>query len=161
MPVPLIRFLGFVALLLVGIAFFQTPYQSPNTVSKPAPPVDAPKPVVELTPQQKAEQAAKKARDDEENEKFARDVLAVRQLRSAMKNPASFSLEKVSRTDDGTLCVSYRATNSFNAVIPGQAVITKTEIVVSDDRDRFVPVWNRRCANKPSKNVDGIRYLLR
>ena len=34
-------------------------------------------------------------------------------------------------------------------------------IIVSDDRDRFIPAWNRRCANKPNTNVDEIRYLLR
>lgn len=160
------RFLGLIALLLVGIAFLRSPpkAEAPKSdlpVEAPKPRIEVPKPVVELTPEQKAEQAAKKAREAEESAEFARYVLAVRKLRAAMKNPASFNLESANRKDDGTLCVSYRATNSFNAIIPGRAVVTKTELIASDDRDRFVPVWNRLCANKPGTSVQEIRYLLR
>jgi hypothetical protein len=153
------RILGLFALLLVGLAFFRSPPPQKDE-PKPAPPVEAPKPV-ELTPEQKAEQAAKKAFEDAEAKQFARDVLAVRRLQAAMKNPASFRFERASRMEDGTLCVFYRATNSFNAIVPGQAVITSNQIVVSDDRDRFIPAWNRRCANKPNTNVDEIKHFLR
>jgi hypothetical protein len=71
------------------------------------PPKPAPAPVVpkkeipvELTPEQKAEKAARKAEEDIENAKFARDVAVVRQLRSSMKNPASFDLETAIRMDE-------------------------------------------------------------
>lgn len=101
-----------------------------------------------------------RARDEEENTKFARDVAAVRQLKSGMKNPASFDLVDATRMDDGTLCLSYRATNSFNAVVPGEAVITKDRIFTSDKRDRFATEYNKRCANKSGKRMRHIRVLL-
>ncbi len=131
-----------------------TPSAAVSAQIQPAP---APAP---MTDEQKAERSAQKAKEDEENRKFARDVAVVRQLRSSMKNPASFDLETANRVDDGTLCVSYRATNSFNAIIPGEAVITKDKIYTSDNRERFVAEWNKRCANKSGKNLRHIRMML-
>ena len=64
----------------------------------------------------------------EREAKFQADVLAVRQLRANMKNPASFNLDTAIRLDDGTLCLSYRDTNSFNAIVPGRAIITKQRL---------------------------------
>jgi hypothetical protein len=77
-----------------------------------------------------------------------------------MKNPASFKLEQASRMKDGTLCLSYRATNSFNAIVPGRAVISKTTIATSDDESRFVPLWNKLCANKSGEDISYIRRAL-
>lgn len=115
---------------------------------------------VELTPEQKAEQAAKKAENDAENARFARDVAVVRQLKSSMKNPASFDLEDAIRMDDGTLCLSYRTTNSFNAVIFGEAVITKERIYTSDNRTSYVAQYKKLCANKAGKRMRHMRWAL-
>lgn len=68
--------------------------------------------------------------------------------------------ETAIRTEAGTLCIIYRATNSFNAVAPGRAVITSAQIVTSDDDNRFLPAWNRRCANKSGTNARHLRYAL-
>jgi hypothetical protein len=152
------RILGLVALLLVVVAFFRSPPPSKEE-TKPAPPVEAAKPI-ELTPERKAAQEAKKAKDAEELDKLARNLVALRRLRSAMKNPASFNLEDAQRMDDGTLCVFYRATNSFNAIVPGRAVITGSEIIVSDNPDQFAYAWKRRCANKSGDSVRQLRYML-
>jgi hypothetical protein len=67
-------------------------------------------------------------------------VLAVDQLKQSMKNPASFELEQVLRMDDGTLCIKYHATNSFNAIVPGYAIIRQNRISAEG--------WNRYCADK-------------
>ena len=68
-------------------------------------PVVSEKPVhAELAPEQKAEQAARKAKEDVENARFARDVAVVRQLKSSLKNPASFDLEQATWMDEGSLC---------------------------------------------------------
>ena len=155
---------GFTSLFcLIGWLFgaFEPPAKAvptqPPAMETLAPAVSAPP---ELTPEQRAQRAAKKARDEEENLKFARDVVVVRQLKSSMKNPASFDLVGAIRMDDGTLCVTYRATNSFNAVIPGEAIITKDRIYTSDKRDRFVAEYNKRCANKSGKGMRHIRLML-
>ena len=73
---------------------------------------------------------------------------------------SSFNLDAANRMDDGTLCVTYRATNSFNAVVLGRAVITKVGIISSHNRDRFIPVWNRRCASKGGTNGTHIHQTL-
>jgi hypothetical protein len=85
------------------------------------------------TEEQKA--AAEKARIQWE---YA--VLAVDQLKQSMKNPANFTLDQVLRMNDGTLCIKYRATNSFNAIVPGYAVIRQNRISTEG--------WDRYCAGK-------------
>lgn len=140
------------------VAWFFGAFDPPKPV--PVPVVPEKQIPVELTPEQKAEKAARKAEEDIENAKFARDVAVVRQLKSSMKNPASFDLEKAIRMDDGTLCLSYRARNSFNAIIPGEAVITKDRIYTSDNRSSFVAQYNKLCANKSGKVMRHIRWAL-
>jgi hypothetical protein len=99
-PTPWATIIGFTSAFSL-VAWFFGAFDPP----KPAPvPVVPEKQVpVELTPEQKAEQAARKAEEAVENAKFARNVAVVRQLRSSMKNPASFDLEEAIRLDDGTL----------------------------------------------------------
>lgn len=69
------------------------------------------------TPEQKAAEA--KAKEDEERRfKSARN--AIRALQSTLKDPASLDIEAIGVTQGGGLtCISYRAKNSFNAVIKG------------------------------------------
>jgi hypothetical protein len=156
---PWATIVGFTTALSL-VAWFFGAFDPPKPKLSPVP-VAPEKPVhVELSPEQKAEQAARKAKEDIENAKFARDVAVVRQLKSSMKNPASFDLEEATRMDDGTLCVSYRARNSFNAVIPGEAVITKDRIYTSDNRSSFVAQYNKLCANKSGRNMRHIRAVL-
>lgn len=90
--------------------------------------------------------------------RFAEAVIGAARVREQMKNPDSFKLERTIRMDDGSHCYSYRATNSFNAIVPGQAVIAKTETAVSGDHD-FARVWNRHCLG-PGTEVRNIAYAL-
>src|SRR5262249_4993740 len=106
--------------VIVGLVLANALGQSGNrAVSQPA--KNEPQPKAEPTPEQQADEA-----------RWRRDVLAIRQLRSNMKNPDSFKLEEALRMDDGTLCLTYRATNSFNAIVPGRAVIADNKISTSD-----------------------------
>ncbi|MBX3535795.1 MAG: hypothetical protein KF826_15720 [Xanthobacteraceae bacterium] len=102
---------------------------------------------IEPTPE---EAAAKRKR----NEIFTRQVLAVRQLKAGMKNPDSFRLESATVMDDGTLCVFYRATNSFNAIVPGYATIRKDRIYTGNEQ------WSRYCAGKSGEDKSYIRQAL-
>lgn len=106
-----------------------------------------------LTPQEKAAKAA-------EHAKWVEDVLAVRALRRSMKNPDSFKLEEALKMDDGSLCLSYRATNSFNAVIPGQAIIWANGVATSDQGRLFIRRWSEQCANKAGRDITYIRRAL-
>jgi hypothetical protein len=63
-------------------------------------------------PTPEARAAAEKASADS-----AADLARVCVLRQALKNPDSFKLVQAIRTAAGELCVEYRGTNSFNAVI--------------------------------------------
>jgi hypothetical protein len=63
-----------------------------------------------LTPEQLASEQKAKTES-------AEDLARVCVLRQALKNPDSFKLVSAIRTAAGELCVTYRGTNSFNAVI--------------------------------------------
>lgn len=63
------------------------------------------------------EAARREARDDA--------ISKARSIKDSMKNPASFELVKLTKHTDGTVCVLYRGTNSFNAVVTELKAITK------------------------------------
>lgn len=122
---------------------------------------DVLQPIRETLAKQAAEREQKaKARKAAEEARWVRDVLVIRQLRSSMHNPNSFTIESALRMDDGTLCLTYRATNAFNALRLGRAVIDAKRIATSDDPDRFSGVWNRLCANKTGTDISYIRRAL-
>jgi len=89
------------------------------------------------------------------DERMARALLLVTGLRDKTKNPAAFDL--VSAVQVGpTLCVVYRGTNSFNAVVRERAVIdTKTGNGTTDGY-----AWNSKCAGKIGDDLTGIRWGL-
>lgn len=133
-------------LLLIGIIFLLAYFGSgKKDDAKPNAPQSAAK--IEPTPE---EREAKRKRD----EIFTKQVLAVRQLKAGMKNPDSFKLESAVVTDDGTLCVFYRATNSFNAVVPGYATIRKDRIYTGNEQ------WSRHCAGKTGEDKTYLRQAL-
>lgn len=135
-------------LIAVLIAAFANPSSSPNN---PSPHV--------ITPAA-PENPEIKAKRDAEEATFQRHVAAVRKLRASMKNPASFSLEDAILTPEGALCVVYRATNSFNAIVPGQAVVYRGQITTSDSGDQFRTRWNTRCFKKRGEDMKHIRWAL-
>jgi hypothetical protein len=80
-------------------------------------------------------------------------------LKKGMKNPDSFKLESARRTGDGVFCFEYRAANSFNAIIPGKALVGAGKAATSDQAG-FAALWNKFCT-KPSEDFDTIVYAMK
>ena len=85
-------------------------FQKPPAAPEPEP----------QTPEQQA--AALKAR-----EQRVEDWSRVKAVRENVNNPATFELVKVVRADSGNLCVQFRATNAFNAVMTQSVLFTATK----------------------------------
>jgi hypothetical protein len=73
-------------------------------------------------------------------------VALARDVRGSLKNPKSFELVQVLVQSGNTVCMTYRGTNAFNAVVPGQAVRQGTNYWVSDDGADFRKRWEMHCA---------------
>lgn len=87
----------------------------------------------------------------EENAKFTLDVAKVRALKSSLKNPASFELVQAGRLDNGTLCVIYRGTNSFNAIVTEQKAVLANGTIGD---------WNKNCGGKSGEDVTRVKHAL-
>jgi hypothetical protein len=89
--------------------------------------------------------------EPKQNEEELHLIIGAGTLRKSMKNPSSFELEMALLIDGArTACYSYRGRNSFNAVVPGQAVfIFDTQRLMTNNDEGFAKEWNGRCANKP------------
>jgi hypothetical protein len=75
-----------------------------------------------------------------------RALTLARDVRAQVKNPKSFELERVQVQADGTICMTYRATNSFDAVVPAHAIGQAAKYWVSDDGGDFAQRWKALCA---------------
>jgi hypothetical protein len=100
------------------------------------------------SPDQKAKEEAVKAASEAE---FQSVVSRLRALKSSSKNPSSFELVDAVLMDKGTLCVVYRGTNGFNAVVTENKAISK---------DLRAVEWNRFCAGKTGKDMTHARQAL-
>lgn len=101
-----------------------------------------------MTPEQSAQQAAQRMKDEAE---FQSVVSRLKALRASTKNPASFELVEALLMDDGTVCVVYRGTNSFNAVVTENKAISKDSRVVD---------WDRYCGGKSGRDMKLARQAL-
>jgi len=89
-----------------------------------------------------------------DQQRFNEEVGALIYIKGQMKNPASFELVDFIRTPADTLCITYRGTNSFNAVITQRHVINDT--TNSDTAD----AWQAHCAGRSGKDVSKAKYAL-
>lgn len=94
--------------------------------------VNGPSPKTTVAPKT-AEQIAAEKRKSELRSKVSAVLSFVKQN---TKNPDSFKEDKVGITADETVCITYHATNSFNAVVPGFAYERKGNIY--RDQEGFV-----------------------
>jgi hypothetical protein len=100
------------------------------------------------------ETAAQKAEREKADAQVRVAAAAAKALKSGMKNPDSFKLEEALVMDDGTVCFEYRATNSFNAVVPGQAVyVPKSDRLIANTHDGFARAWKAGCQGKSGRPV--------
>lgn len=108
------------------------------------------------TPEQAA--ATKKA-DGEWNAA----VSALTSLKKAAKNPKSFELESFVFFPGGSACYEYRASNSFNAIVPGRAVFdagTRRVLTSENDGNKFVATYNQICTKTGGvERAGGIKLL--
>lgn len=117
-----------------------------------------PEPNLRITPADK-EAKAKAVREEQaaelrERMLASRMVMTVRAVRDNLKSPRSFELVRaahVAKTD--TICIVYRGTNGFNAVM--------TESIAIDAKGKKLD-WNRYCAGKQVTDwADKIAIAIR
>lgn len=106
------------------------------------------------------ERAARDAKREKENTEFANAVIAAKAVREAMKNPKSFEISWAIYTEAGAFCMEYRGTNSFNAVVPGTAVLQPDGKLVSGSGAATAKPWNKHCANQTGRDMMHIRHAL-
>lgn len=82
---------------------------------------------------------------------FQFGVIATKLVKNSLKNPASFEFIDAGVVAGGALCLTYRATNSFNAVITDQVAI-KRNLQQGD--------WNKECGGRKVPNMNHIKQAL-
>jgi uncharacterized OB-fold protein len=128
-----------VALVFSGLVLMFVLYVVFESANTPPPP---PKTAVEIE------------RERQQNLEFQEVVAVLRSLKASMKNPASFELVSAIKMESGALCIQYRGTNSFNAVVTNLLVVTDKTSSSSDE------AWNRHCGGKTGKNFSHARLGL-
>jgi hypothetical protein len=89
--------------------------------------------------------------DRKKEEQFQQDVVLIKRLKATTKNPASFEVESILRLPSGVLCVTYRGTNSFGAVITEQTGIGRGGEIID---------YRIACANQYGEDVTYVRRAL-
>ena len=105
------------------------------------------------TPEQKEADAKAAAAQAAENAKLIRMISEVRALREIAKNPKSFEFVSLMHVPKGDInCITYRATNSFNAVV------TEHFAAGPDGKSKS---WNAACAGQTAQDWTGrVRLKL-
>lgn len=100
---------------------------------------------------------ASKPKTPEEIEKereFQQVVASVKALKNAMKNPKSFELVDAIMVKGPTLCITYRSTNSFNAVV------TERHVLSDKLSSSETGIWNKHCAGKEGNSYAFIKSTI-
>jgi hypothetical protein len=85
---------------------------------------------------------------------FQKVVAAAKWAKRTAKDPSSFQLEYAGMTSSGTVCLEFRAKNSFGAVVPGRYIMSDT---VSGDT---AALWNKHCANQSIQDFSYARQAI-
>lgn len=83
-------------------------------------------------------------------------IAAAKAIKAGTKNPASFQLDIFLIYPGGVTCYEYRGTNSFNALVPAQAVFNPAgpSILTSDrDGNKLVKAWNTLCTQHGGREL--------
>jgi DNA-directed RNA polymerase subunit RPC12/RpoP len=101
-----------------------------------------------ITPQQREAEEKHKAR-------VALAAAGAQKLKHAMKDPLAFQLTSLVVKDDGVACYDYRAKNSFGAVLPSSAVLTKEGNIYTQEQneDIFAYTWNASCTKPGGEDI--------
>ncbi len=86
--------------------------------------------------------AAKTAAEILAEAQFQKIVNILKVVKQNTKNPKSFELVSAGLTGLDVVCIQFRATNSFNAVVPGVYVVTDKESGSTTE------LWNTHCGGQ-------------
>lgn len=105
-----------------------------------------------MTPEQAAQA---KARKDKETKTMALAMTGANALKKSAKDPQTFEFTSIVTHPNSTVCYEYRAKNSFNAILQGEAVVTEDgRIYVRESSgNEFVRAWNKNCTRADGTNV--------
>ena len=98
--------------------------------------------------------AAPTAEETQKNKDFKLVFIGAQMLKKSVKNPDSFKLTSATRMADGTVCYEFRATNSFNAVVPGRFTLAPNKGSAEDAE------WNKYCAGKSGADFTYVKSVL-
>lgn len=90
-------------------------------------------------------------------------VALARDVRDGLKNPTSFDLVHSVVQADGSVCMTYRATNSFNAVVLAEAVRPRRgkQYWLSDqDAEEFKRQWAIACKTAAADQARMVKRLM-
>lgn len=125
--------------------------------------------IAAMTPEQHAQaKAAKdkldaevKAKNAKETEIKALAVAGAKALKASSKDPVSFEFISIDTHPNSSVCYEYRAKNSYNAMLAGQAVLFKGKLLVHErDKNVFVAAWNKNCTTPDGTNAKTFVTLM-
>lgn len=123
--------LGIILVLFVGFVLFRCTMSVEEAGHRSAAKEAA------KTPEQKAAEAAARAKEEQRIDTALRVEKLVKEH---AKNPASLKFEQLAVSENSDIaCGKYRATNSYNAVVPGIVVITPKGYSFEIDH------WKKHC----------------
>ena len=92
--------------------------------------------------------------DPAAEQRFQEEVGALLYIKRNMKNPASFELVDFIRTPSNSLCITYRGTNSFNAIT------TQRHVINDNTNSNSAQDWANHCAGRSGEDVSKAKYAL-
>lgn len=101
-----------------------------------------------------SDEPAKTPPDPAKERRFREEVGALLHIKNNMKNPASFELVSFIRTPADTLCITYRGTNSFNAVV------TQRHTINNNTNSASPQDWAQHCQDRAGEDVSKAKYAL-
>lgn len=98
------------------------------------------------------------AADKASSERLEVATAGAKQIKQAMRDPASFSLESAMLIGKGdAVCYEYHARNGFNGMNKGQAVLLPdTQQLFLSEQPGFHNAWNKACGGKSGSDVASI-----
>jgi hypothetical protein len=109
------------------------------------------KAAVVLTPAQVAQEKAKK---DTSSLTLGLALAGAKTLKRSSKDPQTFEFTEIVTHPNSTVCFEYRAKNSFNAMLQGNAVLANGKLLVRESAgNAFVAAWNKNCTPADGEDV--------
>ena len=141
-----IRMFGFLVLLVIGLVQCDRPTYAPPSTPE------------EIVAHDRSNQIQANAQRKNELQ-FQSFVIIAKAVKASMKSPDSFKLDTFTKMESGAVCMTFHATNSFNAIIPGSAVFYSDKLHVEGEKG-YSAHWNKMCAGKHGEDFIFVRQAL-